>query len=198
VRLVKRGSGVWIEWDGARVEEMPRSVSARWRGQFGVATGTATDAGRVLLRNVRFARIPYRVRQVSGSPAPAEIRELFREAPCLAALSPPGLEAAGGELRRLDADRELISMLAARGAWDLVPSVELPPTASAGRLAPADTLAEVAEREGWAGVRLVAEGGTASAGGEPWRAAAEAWGRTLGARALRVFREDGAEIGASR
>lgn len=130
VRVVKRGSGVWIEWDGAPIADMPRSVGSRWRGDVGLTTGGPAEPGRVAVRSARFAAIPYRIRAVGARPGAAEVRELLREAPCLAAIRPPGLLDPGGARR--PANARLISMLAARGAWDLAPPVvDLAPLASA-------------------------------------------------------------------
>ncbi len=193
LRLVKRGEGVWVEWDGAPVPDMPRSVAAHRRGYVGFATGSPKEAGRVAVRNARFAAIPYRVRAVSASPAPDEVDELLRDAPCLAAISPPGLVERGGhELGRRAADGRLLAMLAARGAWELVPALEVSrePSAAPGR---ADEVAKVAEHEGWAGVRLVRRRGGAAAGRQTWPAIAAAWQGALGRHDLRVILDEGDE-----
>ncbi len=187
LRVVKRGDGVWVEWDGAQVADMPRSVAARWRGHVGLATGSPREAGRVTFRNARFAAIPYRVRAVSASPPPAEVRDLLADAPCLAAISPPGLVESGGhELARRAADRPLLAMLAARGAWEMIPAVELSTEALAADPARASEVAELAADEGWAGVRLVPTR-------PPARAAMETWQPVFGRRGLRVLVDDGAD-----
>jgi hypothetical protein len=176
LRLVKRGGGVWIEWDGARVAGKPRGVEARWRGPVGIATGSAERPGRVSVRRVRFAAIPYEVRPVSGSPEGPEVQALLGEASRVAAISPPGLVDRDGALVRAPTNDDLIMMLAARGAWDVVPSVTL--SGAPADPARADEVADLAAARGWAGVRLVPEPGD----GAP----AAAWARAFEARGLRL------------
>lgn len=178
VRVVKRGGGVWVEWDGERVPHMPRRVAARWRGTMGLATGSPTTAGRLAIRNARFAALPYRLRPVGPSPTEDEVRRLLDEAEDVAAISPPGLVQEGAAWARRPANRELLSVLAAHGAWDLVPTVELTVPGTTTDEARAVELADVAAQEGWSGVRLVAPPGSP----EP----PAAWRRVFARRGLRL------------
>jgi Polysaccharide deacetylase len=195
VRLVKRGDGVWVEWDGARLADMPRAVSATWRGPVGVATGTPMDAGEVAFRNPRFAAIPYRVRSVSASPPQVEVQSLLRDAPCLAAISPPGLVQLGSRLAPRAMDRQLLSMVAAHGAWEMLPAVEVARGLVAEDPARAADLADLAVREGWAGIRLVPAREPA-ADMDAWRAAVEPWRQVFLRRGLRLVVADSAAGGA--
>jgi peptidoglycan/xylan/chitin deacetylase (PgdA/CDA1 family) len=181
VRIVKRGEGVWVEWDGVRVGEMPRSVGTRWRGHVGIATGGPTDVGGVTVRNVRFAEIPWELRVVSGSPPREEVQALLEEGARVAAISPPWLVQKGGKLARRPADRRLLTMIAAHGAWELVPTVELTDDQFAAARRAAE-LAELAAGEGWAGIRLVP--GAPGTGAVP-EEAVEEWERVFSARGLR-------------
>lgn len=184
-RLVKRGRGVWVEWDGRRLEPLPHVVSAPWRGYVGFSTGSAKEAGRLLLRNVRFAAFPYEVRTVSGSPSEAEIQALLGDAPRLAAISPPGLVEEGATLTRRQQDDGLLAMVAAYGAWDIVPTIELTGDESAISPRRAAELADLAVREGWAGVRVSTRDLPAAARAA-WRDAAPSWQRLFGRRELRL------------
>lgn len=187
LRVVKRGDGVWVQWDGAAAHRLPRAVGARWRGYVGFSTGGPTEPGRLSLRRVRFAAIPYAVRAVSASPSQREIRALLADAPRLAAISPPGLVQRGATLERRAVDGQLLTMLAARGAWDLLPSVKLEEDAAADP-AHAAEIAAVAADQGWAGVRVVLP---ESAGvREAWQEAAPAWRRLFDRRRLRLVVED--------
>lgn len=186
LRVVKRGGGLWVEWDGEPVAGMPRPVGAHGRGDVGLATGSPSGPGRVTLRRVRFAAVPYRVRPVGGTPGRAEVTNLIADAPCLAAISPPGLVEQGEALVPRRADQRLLSMLAARGAWDLVPAVEISPGSPAASAERAEEAAQLAAREGWAGVRLVARDGVPVAA-DTWRAALDAWALVFRRRALVVL-----------
>jgi hypothetical protein len=185
LRVVKRGDGVWVEWDGLPVGDLPRAVAARWSGYVGFSTGSPKDPGRLLVRRVRFAAIPYQVRAVSASPSDREIRSLLADAPRLAGISPPGFVLARSSIARQPADLQLLTMLAARGAWDLVPTVELTGEADTARAA---ELADVAARQGWAGVRVIVRG-LGPAGRAAWGDAAPAWRRLFDRRGLRLVLE---------
>jgi hypothetical protein len=184
VRVVKRGDGVWVQWDGAATERLPRAVGARWRGYVGFSTGGPGEPGRLSLRRVRFAAIPYAVRAVSASPSRRETRALLADAPRVAGISPPGLVQRGETLERRVVDAQLLTMLAARGAWDVVPSVELDGRAAADPARAAE-IADVAADEGWAGVRVVLRdlGPRARAA---WDHAAPGWRRLFERRGLRL------------
>jgi Polysaccharide deacetylase len=188
VRVVKRGEGVWVEWDGARVGDLPRPVAARWRGQVGFSTGSPGQPGRVELRGVRFAAIPYQLRVVSASPPPSEIRSLLGDVARVAALSPPGLVQEGTTLARQPVDRDLLAMVAARGAWELIPTVELRGPAAPMEAGRAAAIADIAAREGWAGVRVVGRD-VAPAARTAWLEAASAWARIFHERGLRLVWE---------
>jgi hypothetical protein len=179
---------VWVEWDGAPVRGLPRAVAARWRGYVGFSTGSPKDPGRLLVRRARFAAIPYASRVVSASPSEREIRALLADAPRLAAVSPPGLVQDGARLVRRPVDVQLLAMLTARGAWDLVPTVELKGEAASADTARAAEIADVAVRQGWAGVRLVVRDATPAAR-TAWEGAAVAWRRLFEHRGLRLVLE---------
>jgi hypothetical protein len=134
---------------------------------------------------VRFAALPYRLRPVSASPPQREVQALLRDAPRLAAISPPGLRQVGSRFVPQDANRRLLAMIAARGGWDVVPAVELSGPGALADPARAAEIADLAHREGWAGVRLVVAGLSAPVA-EAARAAAPSWERAFDRRDLRL------------
>lgn len=188
LRVVKRGDGVWVQWDGAAVRHLPRTVAARWRGYVGFSTGSPKEPGRMSVRRVRFAAIPYALRVVNASPSEREIKSLLADVPRLAGVSPPGLVQDGARLTRRPVDGELLKMLAGRGAWDVVPTVELKGEAASADTARAAEIADVAAREGWAGVRVVVRD-LAPAARPAWRDAAPDWRRLFDRRGLRLVLE---------
>jgi hypothetical protein len=185
LRLVKRGGGVWVEWDGAPVADMPHTVSARWRGPVGISTGTPSQPGRVVLRQVRFGAVTYAVRAVSASLPEVEVQALLHAAADVAAVSPPLLVQQGERLVWRSFEPRRLALVAARGAWDVVPAVRLADDRLALRAGAAEELAALAAREGWAGLRLD-PGGLSPAARETWRAAVPAWQETFDAHGLRL------------
>lgn len=185
VRVVKRGGGVWVEWDGAPLTDTPRALAARWRGPVGVSAGSPRQPGRVELRRVRFGAIPYAARAVSASPAEDEVRALVADAATVAAVSPPLLVQQGARVERRPFDHRMLDLLAARGAWDVLPSLQLADDQLARRPGAARELTEIAAREGWAGLRLDS-GRLSPAAREAWGAAVPAWREAFAARGLRL------------
>jgi hypothetical protein len=186
LRLVKRGGGVWVEWDGATVGGTPHGVEARWRGHVGVSTGSPRERGQVSVRNVRFTEIAYRVRPVGPSPSQEEVQALLGDAARLAAISPPGLVQEGAAFTPRPTNRELLALVAAHGAWDVVPAVELSDEDVLGDPERGEELATLAAREGWSGIRLVVP---REAGPEGDRVATQAWARSFAARGLRLIED---------
>jgi hypothetical protein len=84
---------------------------------------------------------------------------------------------------------QLLTMLAARGAWDLVPTVELKDEAAAADTARAAEIADAAVREGWAGVRVVVRDLLSPGARAEWEVAAPAWRRLFDRRGLRLVLE---------
>lgn len=188
-RVVKRGSGVWIEWDGEPLGGMPHRISEELRGNLALSTGAIGVPGQVSLRNLRFGELPYRVQAVSGAPTREDVERLLRERSGLAALSPPGFVQRGSGFERVTVDRELLAMVAARGAWDICPTIQLSPDdPKAADVARAVELADVAVREGWAGYRIVGRD-LASPVRSAWRSAAQPWEKVFHRRGLRLVLE---------
>jgi hypothetical protein len=79
-------------------------------------------------------------------------------------------------------------MVAARGAWDVVPTVELKGEPASADPARAAEIADVAGRKGWAGVRVVVRDLTPVVR-STWRDAAPAWRRLFERRGLRLVLE---------
>ena len=157
VRVVKRGEGVWVSWDGAQ-PHLPGRVGLRGRGPVGFAAGSPEEPGRLEVRAVRFASIPYEVWPVSGAPVTDEAQRVLAASERLAALSPPGLVQDGGGFEPVPREEPLLRMLAARGAFEIVPTVEVTDPARAADPSRAREVAAVAREEGWSGVRLVGDG----------------------------------------
>jgi hypothetical protein len=189
IRLVKRGGGVWIEWDGEPLAGMPHRIPEEVRSNLALSTGSLGDAGRVSIRNARFAELPYRVQPVSTTPSREEVEALLRDRATVAALSPPGYVQRGSGFERVTVDRELLAMISARGAWDVCPTIQLAPDEPRGAdVARAVELAEVAVREGWSGFRIVGRDLTAPVRGA-WHAAAKSWENAFTRRGLRLLVE---------
>jgi peptidoglycan/xylan/chitin deacetylase (PgdA/CDA1 family) len=154
LRLLRRGTGLWVEWDGEPVAERPAYLPERWRGNVGLVTWGAGQPARLRLRDLHFAPAPYRVHPVSSRPTVEEVQAAIREAPWVSALSPAWLELGRGGLRAHDVDRDLLSILARRYGWEILPTLRVLPGGE--RLAALwlpDALART-RGEGWSGLRL--------------------------------------------
>ncbi len=149
VTLIKRGSGLWVEWDGRPLADRPVYLPGTWRGNVGVVGWRADTAAQIRLARLTLSRYPFDVRSVSAQPTQADVQALIRDARSIAAVSPPVGVVVGGELHEVPYDRELFAILSHRYGWELMPTVRLLPSREA---APAGVSAETPRRTagGWA------------------------------------------------
>jgi len=153
LKLVRRGAGLWAEWDGAPTSERPAFLPERWRGSVGCINWGVSPA-RLRLRKLRFSPFPYVARPLAGQPSEGEVQAAIRDAKTLSALAPEWLEAGDKGLTQRPLDRDLLAILGGRYGWEIVPTVRLRAGSlrSIGSWLP-DAFAR-ASAEGWSGLRL--------------------------------------------
>jgi peptidoglycan/xylan/chitin deacetylase (PgdA/CDA1 family) len=154
LKLVRRGTGVWVEWDGKPVAERPSYLPDRWRGNVGLVTWGGGRRTHLQLSRVRFSAFPYRTRPLGSRPTSRDVQAAVQDAWSLSALSPRWLEAVGDGLREESLDRNLLAILSHRYGWEIVPVLHVRPGAEG---AVASWLPEAlarAKREGFRGLRL--------------------------------------------
>lgn len=183
VRLVKRGRGLWVEFDGAPVAQAPLPLPWSDPGDVGIVAASDRAAAHLRVTDVRLRRLPYRLQFTSSDPSAAEVEDLARQAVELAALSPLWLRQRGGEIEEQQFNRDLFAILQSRYAWQILPEVEL-----SGPQPPPDeswvqTAAVRAANAGWDGLHLDV-GGLDPAGRQAARTQLESLDRALRARGL--------------
>lgn len=156
IRVVKRGSGVWVEWNGRPLTANPVPLPDRWRGKVGVVAYRSGGEASLAIDALAIRALPYAVRPVAPSPQADDVASLAREAPGIAALSPRWATIEGRAVREVPVDRDLFRMLAQRYAWDIVPTVTIAANASPAGEARTfvDGLPDRLARDGYAGVRF--------------------------------------------
>ncbi len=159
LKVLRRGAGVWVEWDGKPVADRPAHLPEMSRGSVGLVVWGGGEPAKLTLRKLRFSELAYRARPLPARPSTAEVQAAIRESPGLAALSPLWLEAGRDGLNEKPLDRDLLAILARRYGWEILPTLRLRPnadgTAPTARLG--DALALAAE-QGFAGLRIDASG----------------------------------------
>jgi len=125
VRILRRGAGLVVWWDGTPLAETPLALPKRPWGKLGAITYGGSAEGHLVVSDLRFAAIPFAVRSVAASPSAEEIARLAREAPTIAALAPSWGTLAAGTLRVRSLDDELFRILARRYAWEILPNVDV-------------------------------------------------------------------------
>ena len=125
LKLIKRGPGLWIEWDGQPISETPMFLPQRWRrALLGWQSWRRHGVSRLRVADFRFGAYPYRVRAISAHPATAQIQALIGEAPAIAALRYPARVDFDAD-PRYQQSRQLLQILARRYGWDLIPQPTL-------------------------------------------------------------------------
>jgi hypothetical protein len=153
LRVLRRGAGIWVEWDGKPVSDRPMLLPPMPRGDVGLVVWGGGGAADLALRNLRFEPVAYRTLELPGEPSTDDVQEAIRQAPTVAALSPLWLTAGEGGLREQPLDRDLLSILVRRYGWELLPTLRLE-SAPAGDATTLQQAFERATNEGWAGLRI--------------------------------------------
>jgi len=139
LRVVKRGRGVWLELDGHALAKRPLYLPGRWQGDIGWVAW-APDEGEAVLQLARpeVNRYPFAIHRISNSPTATEVQSLARQAPAISGIAVLEGLVRGERLEPIPVDEDLVSLLARRYGWELVPSVRLaaPAAPGLGRLPP--------------------------------------------------------------
>jgi hypothetical protein len=122
--MVKRGSGVSIELDGAPLGEHPIYLPGRWRGNVGIVHWKEGEE-EARLKGLRFRELPFSFRVLPASLPASDIQSAIAEARSLSALSPRLFEIEASGLSRSPTDPDLLRILAHRFAWEIVPTVRV-------------------------------------------------------------------------
>jgi len=182
LKILRRGAGVWVEWDGKPVAERPAHLPGMSRGSVGLVVWGGGEPAKLTVKNLRFSELAYRARPLGGRPSADEVQAAIRESPALAALSPLWLEAGRDGLSEKPLDSDLLAILSRRYGWEILPTLRLRPgpggEASTARLG--DALARAAER-GFAGLRIDATGLPAET-----RREIQTWARSQETRSQRL------------
>jgi len=125
IRILRRGAGLVVWWDGTLLAETPLALPRRHWGKLGAITYGGAAEGRLAVADLRFAAFPFAIRAVSASPSAEEVSRLANEAQSIAALAPPWGVVEAGTLRVHAIDDELFRILARRYAWTLLPRVDV-------------------------------------------------------------------------
>jgi hypothetical protein len=154
LKLLRRGTGVWVEWNGEPVTDRPAYLPDRWKGNVGLVTWGGGHPARLQVRNLSFYAAQYRVLPVGSRPTTEEVQAAIREAPSLSALSPLWLQLVRAGLQTLDVDRALLSILARRYGWEIVPTLRVLPGGQRSLTVWLPKVLSRAKDEGWSGLRL--------------------------------------------
>jgi hypothetical protein len=154
LRVVRRGTGLWVELDGRPVAERPSYLPDRWRGNVGLVTWGGGQPARLSLTRLAFSALPYRTRALDGRPSAGQVQAAIRDAVSISALSPRWLAATSVGLKEEPVDRDLLAILARRYGWEIVPLLKVEAGAGPGIAAWLPAAFARAEEEGWSGLEL--------------------------------------------
>ena len=121
LKLIKRGAGIWVEWDGKPLSDTPIFLPARWRqGWLGWKSWHRAGVARLRVEQFQLRELPYRVREVSDNPSTKEIQALIDDAVDIAAIRYPAVVTYDDTPRHQET-KQLLNILAHRYGWDLIP-----------------------------------------------------------------------------
>ena len=115
LKVIRRGAGVWVEWDGEPLSERPVFLPRRWRqGGVGWKSWHRSGLARLHVSHFQLSEFPYRVADISADPSEQEIQALIDQAVDIAAIRYPSTA------QHAEA-QQLLSILAHRYGWALIP-----------------------------------------------------------------------------
>ncbi len=153
VAIIKRGSGVWVEWDGRPVSEHPTRLVEAVDGPIGWMVWAGDGDSELTLSGVRFARQRYAMNALSNFPSANEVQVAAAQAKSTAALTRPQFELDNGSLTERQIDNDLFALLQYRYAWQIVPGVALK-NLSEKQAPELEALVTRAGTEGWGGLNF--------------------------------------------
>lgn len=166
VRIVRRGVGLWIEWDhepiAVRPLPLPTASRDTWSGKIGIIAAQIQHTSdvdaylqenvRLHVRNIQQRALPLSVAKIHGDPSTEELRGAEEQGQTLAALSPLWWEREGTTMHEAPLNQDLLRIEADRYHWEIIPRVEIP---FAGiDQAFVDSLVERAADAGFSGLAL--------------------------------------------
>lgn len=125
VKIVKRGKGLWIEWDRRPLTARPIYLPGPSRGPLGWVGWRTDGPASLRIANLELTRRPGEIKQVEENPSQKTLAALVRAAPHISALSPLGMELNGGRLIEHPLESELFTILSRRYGWEILPTVRV-------------------------------------------------------------------------
>lgn len=153
LKVIKRGAGVWIEWDGQPVWERPERLVNTVTGPVGWMAWSSESRSDVSVDHVGIVPHPYTVQTLSNFPPAEEVQRATAQAEATAALTRLQFALHARQLVELPIDRDLFELLRFRYAWQIVPTVAVM-SLDNEMLNGLDALPERAAREDWGGLHL--------------------------------------------
>jgi hypothetical protein len=190
VRLVKRGRGIWFDWDGKPLFAGAVALPGRHLGKVGFVCSQDDGQGRLEVRSPRIFTFPYRVSPISGDPDAREVAALLASSATLAAVSPPLLRQEGAAFGELPFNARRLKMLCAKHGLDFLPTVT---PADARPLDDPQLSAKLLARaaaSGWDGYRVDLEKLPGDSR-DRWLEATDAWRRPYYRAGLRLVVDAG-------
>jgi hypothetical protein len=174
IRLIKRGGGLWIEWDGKPLQSSPIELPGRHQGKVGFVCFQSDGGGRLEVSRPWLVEIPYEVEMIPANLTTEDMGQLLLRLDRLAALSPLCLAQDGSDLSERAFNERRLKMISSVYGWDILAGFKPLDTRLLDRPNLLDELIERAGAEEWDGYCLNLEELDAEFQAA-WRSAADQW-----------------------
>lgn len=147
---------MWVEWDGRPLSDHPFYLAGPQRGDIGLIAWQLDTPVHLRLAHLTFKRYPYNLRRIERNPSLQTVHGLAEEASEIAAIAPPWLEIQGDHFTEQSIERDMVSILAHRYGWDVLPVVRMmgEPETAMSREPLWASLIDHIEKAEWDGVTL--------------------------------------------
>lgn len=126
--IIKRGHGMWVEWNGKLLFDRPIKLPSHFQGEIGVVSWTdSTDKSRVELADTKFEVLPNTLRVLEPFPSAEEVKKTHIMSDMLTHLSTIQWAVAGNKSWRIGAEDIFYKIAPDYFGLDFVPAICIMP-----------------------------------------------------------------------
>ncbi|RTZ96800.1 MAG: hypothetical protein DSY90_09460 [Deltaproteobacteria bacterium] len=123
LKIVKRGEGIWIEWNRRPLLKSPLYLPGKWQGKSGWIGWSPEGKAHVVLYQARMRYLAPEIYKIANWPDEEEVQRLISIAPQISGITFQRGLIDGKALCLNSYDRILFKMLCHRFGWKLIPTI---------------------------------------------------------------------------
>ncbi|GJL79248.1 MAG: hypothetical protein NPINA01_22370 [Nitrospinaceae bacterium] len=127
LRLIKRGKGVIVNWEGKPLWELPVYLQGRLNGDIEIRVWSKDGQGALGLSDAEVSFFPHDIRWLEKYPEENDIQNLIKLSEKVSGVTTVTHLVQGDQFLMVPFDRDLFQIISHRYGWDFIPTVKLLP-----------------------------------------------------------------------